>query len=171
MISFSYPARFRQVINYLRFHLNRAAKQGCWATSPSIEPVDNKEAFVEADRRQHLRYRVREGEFEVFSCDSKMTGTLKNISQGGLAFQYGPIRSQKAESETIDIMAKSPDPFYLPGVACRTVYDISALVESRTFTGAVIRLCGVQFVRLNIEQRQKLALFIKKYGLEPEDTG
>jgi len=125
-----------------------------------------------AETRQYIRYGVRDSAFEVFSGDSKITGTLKNISPGGLAFQYAPIRSQKAEFDTIDIMAKRPDPFYLPGVDCRTVYDIGALNENRTFTGAATRLAGVQFVRLNREQEQKLALFIKKYGLDLlEDPG
>jgi hypothetical protein len=127
---------------------------------------------LEAERRQHPRYPIREGAFEVFSRDSKMIGKLNNISQGGLSFRYTPVGGQKADSETIDIMAKSPDLLYLPSVACRTMYDISTLAEDQTFTGAAIRLCGVKFVRLNKGQRQKLALFIKKYGLEPlEDFG
>ena len=138
----------------------------------NIEPVNNKEESVEAERRQHPRYRVREGKFEVFSRDSKIIGKLHNISQGGLVFQYTPAGGKKAESETVDIMAKSPDLFYLPSVACRAMYDISALAEDQSFTGAATRLCGVQFVRLNREQKQKQALFIKKHGLEPsEDSG
>jgi hypothetical protein len=125
-----------------------------------------------AERRQHPRYPVREGEFEVFSHDSKIMGKLNNISQGGLAFQYSPVEGRNAESETIDIMAKSPDPFFLPSVACRTMYDISVLAEDRTFTGAAARLCGVKFVGLQNDQTQKLAHFIKKYGFEPlEDPG
>ena len=125
-----------------------------------------------AERRQHPRYPVRDGEFQVISHDSKIMGKLNNISQGGLAFQYSPVGGQKAESETIDIMAKSPDLLYLPSVACRTMYDISALAEDQTFTGAATRLCGVKFFRLNKEHKQKLAHFIKKYGLEPfEDIG
>jgi hypothetical protein len=127
---------------------------------------------LEAERRQHPRYPIREGAFEVFSRDSKMIGKLNNISQGGLAFQYTPVEGQKAESEIIDIMAKSPNLLYLPSVACRTMYDISALAEDQTFTGAATRLCGVKFFRLNKEHEQKLALFIEKYGLEPsEDFG
>ena len=124
---------------------------------------------MEAERRQHSRYRVRKGKFEVFSRDSKIIGKLNNISQGGLACHYTPAGGEKAESETIDIMAKSPDPFYLPSVACRAMYDISALAEDQSFTGAATRLCGVKFVRLNQDQKQKLVLFIKKYGLEPSD--
>ena len=84
-----------------------------------------------------------------------------------MAFRYIPVEGRKAESETIDIMAKTPDLLYLPSVACRTMYDISTLAEDQNFTGAAIRLCGVKFVRLNKEQ--KLALFIKKYGLEPSE--
>jgi hypothetical protein len=127
---------------------------------------------VEAERRQHLRYRVREGKFEVFSRDSKIIGKLHNISEGGLVFQYTPAGVEKAESETIDIMAKSPDLFYLPAVACRAMYDITALAEDQSFTGAATRLCGVKFVSLNKEHKQKLAHFIKKYGLDPsEDYG
>ena len=125
-----------------------------------------------AERRQNPRYHVRDGEFEVFSHDSKIMGKLNNISQGGLAFHYSPVEGRRAESETIDIMAKSPDPFFLPSVACRTMYDISTLAEDRTFTGATARLCGVKFVGLQDEQTKKLAHFIKKYGLEPsEDPG
>ena len=125
-----------------------------------------------AERRQHPRYRVNEGDFEVFSRDANITGKLNNISLGGLAFQYSPVEGRKGESATIDIMAKSPDPFFLPSVACKTRYDISVLAEAQTFTGAAVRLTGVQFFQLDEEQAQKLKLFIKKYGQEPfEDPG
>ena len=125
-----------------------------------------------AERRQHPRYRVNEGDFEVFSRDPNIAGKLNNISQGGLAFQYSPVEGRRAESETIDIMAKNSDPFFLPSIDCQTMYDISTLAEDRTFTGAAVRLSGVQFIRLDKDQARKLALFIKKYGLEPvEDPG
>ena len=122
-----------------------------------------------AERRQHPRYPVREGDFEVFSRDSKITGKLNNISQGGLAFQYSPVEGRRAESATIDILAKNSVPFFLPSVACRTMYDVSVLAEDRTFTGAAIRLTGVQFFKLDEDQARKLKLFIKKYGREPSE--
>ena len=139
------------------------------AIRPDIEPVDPREESLKAERRRHPRYRVREGDFEVFSRDSNIMGRLDNISRGGLAFQYSPVDEQHAESATIDIMAKSPDPFFLPSFACRTTYDIRVLAEDRTFTGAEIRLSGVQFFELNKEQAEKLTLFIKKCGLEPSE--
>jgi c-di-GMP-binding flagellar brake protein YcgR len=121
------------------------------------------------ERRQHPRYRVREGEFEVISRDSKINGQLHNIGEGGLAVYYTPVGRQKAEFESIDIMAKSPDLFYLPDLACQTIYDVGALTEKRTFTGAATRLCGLKFIRLKNDQQQKLIIFIKKYGLEPPE--
>jgi hypothetical protein len=131
--------------------------------------IDRKEEFWMAERRQHPRYRIPEGDFEVFSRDSNIMGKLDNISQGGLGFHYSPVEGRSAESPTIDIMAKSPDPFFLPSVACKTRYDISVLAEDQTFTGAAIRMTGVQFFQLDEEQMQKLALFIKKYGQEPSE--
>ena len=122
-----------------------------------------------AERRQHPRYRIPEGDFEVFSRDANITGKLNNISLGGLAFQYSPVEGRKGESATIDIMAKNSDPFFLPSVSCRTIYDVSILTEDRTFTGAAIRLTGVQFFQLDEAQVQKLALFIEKYGREPSE--
>ena len=124
---------------------------------------------MKAERRQHPRYRVREGDFEVFSRDSSIMGRLDNISQGGLAFHYSPVDEHHAESATIDIMGKSSDPFFLPSVACQTRYDISVLAEDRTFTGAELRLAGVQFFKLDENQAQKLELFIQKYGREPAE--
>jgi hypothetical protein len=100
-----------------------------WATRSDFKPVENEEAVVEADRRQHPRYPIREGEFEIFSRDSKFVGKLNNISRNGLAFHYLPVAGQRAEPDTIDIIAKGPDRFYLPAIACRTIYDISVLAE------------------------------------------
>jgi hypothetical protein len=68
---------------------------------------------------------------------------------------------EKMESDTIDIMATGPARFYLSGLVCRRIYDISALDEDQTFTGAETRLCGMEFVR--IETEQKLEFFLKNY--------
>jgi hypothetical protein len=124
---------------------------------------------VKAERRQHPRYPIREGEFEIFSRDSEIIGTLYNISRGGLAFQYSPVAGQRAESEAIDIMVKGSERFYLPAVACRTIYDISVLAEARTFTGAATRLCGVKFAGLTRDREQALMLFIENCGLVPSE--
>jgi hypothetical protein len=61
----------------------------------------------------------------------------------------------------IDIMAPDPDGFCLSGLVCRKIYDISALDEGRTFTGAETRLCGLEFVI--IENDLQLTSFLRNY--------
>jgi hypothetical protein len=45
------------------------------------------------------------------------------------------------------------------------IYDISALDEAQTLTGAETRLCGHEFVR--IENEQKLSFFLRDYLNRP----
>ena len=120
---------------------------------------------METEKRQHPRYSVRKDGIEIFSRENKLIGKLKNISKSGLAFCYTPVGDEKAESDTIDVMATGPARFYLSGLDCRKVYDISTLAEDQNFTGAETRLCGMEFVR--IEAEQKLAFFLRNYLSQP----
>ena len=58
-------------------------------------------------------------------------------------------------------MATGPARFYLSGVVCRRIYDISALDEDQTFSGTETRLCGLEII--NLSNHQKLAFFLKNY--------
>jgi len=121
---------------------------------------------VKAEQRQHPRYRIRDMEFHVFSHGIQISGTLANISKGGLAFQFEPGPGKMTECRAIDILGPGPDRFYLSGIACRRIYDIGVLAEGRTFTGAECRLRGVQFTDLTDAQIQKLTDLIDHYGVE-----
>jgi hypothetical protein len=55
---------------------------------------------------------------------------------------------------------------YLPGIACRSIYNISVLAEDQSFKGAENRLCGLQFIDLTEEQTQKLTDLIDRYGVK-----
>jgi hypothetical protein len=123
--------------------------------------LKTKEDSLEAEKRQHRRLSVRDDGFEIFSRETKITGKLENISKSGLAFCYTPVGDDKAESDTIDIMATGPARFYLSGLDCRKVYDISMLDEDQTFTGAETRLCGLEFI--SIENNHQLAFFLRNY--------
>lgn len=121
---------------------------------------------MKADQRQHPRYRIRDTEFHVFGHGTQITGKLVNVSQGGVAFEFTPEPGKKAACLAIDIMGPEPDRFYISGIACRTIYDIGALAEDQTFTGAETRLRGVQFIDLSDEQTQKLTALIDRYGVK-----
>jgi len=116
---------------------------------------------LEAERRQHRRHSVRDDRIEIFSRKTKIIGKLENISRTGLAFHYAPVRGEKAEFDTIDMMATGPARFYLSGLDCRRIYDISALDEDQTFTGVETRLCGLEFI--SIENNHQLGFFLRNY--------
>jgi hypothetical protein len=122
---------------------------------------------LEAEKRKRPRHSVRDEGIEIFNRETKITGKLENISKKGLAFRYTPLRGEKAESSTIDIMATGPAQFYLSGLVCRKIYDISALDEDQTFTGADTRLCGLEFVI--IEDDLQLTCFLRDYLNMPAD--
>ena len=119
------------------------------------------EVSLKAERRQHRRHSVRYDGFEIFSRETNIIGKLENISKSGLAFHYTPLRGEKAESDTIDIMAAGPARFYLSGLVCQKIYDISVLDEDQTFTGAETRLCGLEFI--STENDQQLTSFLRNY--------
>jgi hypothetical protein len=120
-----------------------------------------EESSLETEKRQHPRYSVRNVGVEIFSRENKLIGKLENISKSGLAFCYTPVGDEKAESDTIDVIATGPARFYLSGLDCRKVYDISTLAEDQNFTGDETRLCGMEFIRL--ESNHRLAFFLRNY--------
>ena len=116
---------------------------------------------MEAERRQHRRCDVRDERIEIFNRKTKIIGKLENISRTGLAFHYVPVRGEKTETDTIDMMATGPARFYLAELFCRKIYDISALDEDITFTGAETRLCGLEFI--SPENNHQLTWFLRNY--------
>ena len=122
--------------------------------------------FVQAEQRQHLRYRIRDAVFHVFSQGSRLTGRLVNIGKDGLTFQFATGQGEMGECRAIDILGPGPDRFYVAGIACRKIYEICALTEDQTFTGTETRLCGLQFIDLTDEQTQKLTALIDRYGVK-----
>ena len=122
---------------------------------------ENNGGALEADRRQHRRHSVRGNGFEIFSRKNQIFGKLENISETGLAFHYTPVKGEKAKSDTIDIMATGSARFYLSGVVCRRIYDISALDDDQTFSGTETRLCGLEFI--SFDNPHLLAFFLNNY--------
>jgi hypothetical protein len=113
---------------------------------------------------------VQENGLEVSRRQLGVVGTLKNISRGGLAYQYTPANGEDIEAEIVDILGRGPDPFYLSGLACRTIYDISQLAEGKTFTGAKIRVRGLEYIVLTEKQKQKLDLLLYNYVIGPSNN-
>ena len=117
---------------------------------------------MSANRRASIRCEVHFEEIQAAIHPSRKAFPIKDISRGGLAIEYSRTTDEPFESEAIDIIAIDYDRFYLPKIACKTVYDISTLMEGRSFTGDAMRIRGFKFVELTKEQEDKLDILLKR---------
>ncbi len=122
------------------------------------------------ERSEFARYMTQKNEVQVFSHDQKIDGTLKDISKGGLAFQYTPIAGEKMDTNYINILIKGPYRFYLFDINCRIIYDRSTLEEGQSIKGTERRQRGIKFVELKENQQNKLEFILKNYTIQSFDN-
>jgi len=89
-------------------------------------------------------------------------GKIKDISRGGLAFEYLYNKGCKEDPSGIDIFL-SGNRFYLPKLPCKVAYDFH-LGEDLIYISAFHdRRCGVQFGEFTEKQERKLKLFLNNH--------
>ena len=113
------------------------------------------------ERRRFKRYAVKEDKIEIFNRKLDLKGVLKDISEGGLSYQYTPVNGADDLKEEIDVISKVPGEVYLQRLKCKKIYDILELAGDRTFTGTQVRLKGVEFEMLSENQMRGLASLLK----------
>jgi hypothetical protein len=90
-------------------------------------------------------------------------GKVKDISRGGLVFEYIPRERQNAGSPEIDIFL-SGERFYLPRIPSKIIYNIKIVKEYQgVTTGIEKRRCGLEFGELSEEQAAKLDFFLENH--------
>ena len=118
---------------------------------------------MQVERRRFKRFVVNENGFEVFSRQLGIQGTLKDISQGGLSYQYMPFNGEQTLSEVIDVLSTGPERLYIQGLFCKRIYDLVVLSEDRGFRGTKTRLRGLEFDGLSEKQKKKVLGVIGTY--------
>ena len=121
--------------------------------------MKNKREFIE--RRKHKRFKVKGGAFAVSTTDCKNLGQIKDISKGGLAFQFIENGEPAKGSIEIEIFSTAGD-FYLKKLPVKTVLDseIDNTVSSHSMP---MRQWRMQFGKLNYFQELLLDFFLQKY--------
>ncbi len=114
-----------------------------------------------AERRYFSRCNIEGGDFYVFSHEDGIIGKLRNIGPKGAAYQYTPFSGQAAKDTRIDKTAADPNRYHIHDIACRKVYDIIELTADEKFSGSEMRLCGVRFVDLSEDQKDKLYFLLE----------
>jgi hypothetical protein len=121
--------------------------------------MKNKEGLIE--RRKHKRFKVREGAFAVLRSDYNKLGQIKDISEGGLAFQFLEDGKQTKDSLEVEIFSTLDD-FYMKKLPVRTVLDFE-LDNPVVSNSTPMRQLSMKFGKLNHPQKLLLGFFIQKY--------
>lgn len=108
------------------------------------------------ERRQSNRCHLRAEGYRVMVDKTRATGSIRDISLGGLAFVYNPIEDHTFADRAIETLIIDYSGFQLWDISCDKIYDIRALSEGQTFSGATARRCGVRFVNLSILNKFKI---------------
>jgi hypothetical protein len=111
---------------------------------------------MNVERRNFDRHPVSKNLFFVFNHDSTEMAEIKDIGEGGLKFEYLPVAEQKTEWKLIDIFSKTSQHVYIFAIPCNLIYDIITLEEDHSFMGSPARIAGLQFSRLDKNQKKKI---------------
>jgi len=118
---------------------------------------------MSSEQRKHDRFIAKENAFAALGRKYTRVGKIKDISMGGLAFEYIGGDGFKEHVSEIDIFLVGTE-FHLHRVPCKMIYSIDAYVPEinnklvKIFT---TKRCGVQFERLNKDFETLLKFFIK----------
>ena len=115
---------------------------------------------MNVERRKFDRHPVSNNLYFVFNHDSTEMAEIKDMSRGGLKFEYLPAEQQKTQWELIDIFSKTSQHFYILDIPCKLIYDIVTLAENYTFSGSPARIVGLEFDRLEKNQKKKIGALL-----------
>ena len=119
------------------------------------------------DRRRHARYKVKKDAFAVIRTSDNKLGRIRDVSKGGLSFEY-IMKGDPAEGPTeLDIFTTDND-FYLKLLPVQVVLD-STLEPEHAFSSLEMRRLGVRFGDMTPTQMSKLDFFLQ--NLTSEGSG
>ncbi len=117
------------------------------------------------ERREFIRYQIKPHTIFLYSNYSPVNGWVKDISNGGIAFEYIPIDGCEPKPEIRLILTGDTFPFYLPDIPCKTIYDIKVNKNGRPFKGTGTQRCGVQYEKLDPEIQEKLSDLLRNEAI------
>lgn len=125
---------------------------------------------MESEHRKHTRLLPHKNAFAALGPDFDKIGKIKDISRGGLAFEYFSKKDSNEETFQVNIVI-SDHGFYMPDAPCRIVYDVSAHMpnNSGVHFDIMSKRCGIRFGELTEKQTAQLESFLENYttGLAP----
>jgi hypothetical protein len=112
------------------------------------------------ERRKHKRFKVKEGFLAVSSPDHSRLGQIKDVSKGGLAFQYYANISSTEEPLEVEIFSRVG--VFSLELPVKKVVDVK-LDTKELYASILLRQLSFQFGKLNYSQETLLDHFIQRY--------
>ena len=112
------------------------------------------------ERRKDKRFRVQNGAFVLLRPSDTGVGQIRDISMGGLRFDYVTDKESSIEGTELDIFVTNSS-FRSYKIPCQTVWH-RTIYES-SLTSVSKKECGVQFGDLTDRQVSWLEHFIQKH--------
>ena len=113
------------------------------------------------ERRKQKRFNVKRGVLAALVPSFDKLGQIKNISKGGLAFQYMGNAETAKDSCELEILS-IVDSFYLRELSVKIVLDCE--VDTQVpFSSLQTRQVSIQFEELKDHQKDLLSHFLEKY--------
>jgi len=113
------------------------------------------------DRRKHTRYKVNKDAFAVIRTSDNKLGKIRDVSKGGLSFEY-IMKGDPAEGfSELDIFTTEND-FYLKLLPVQVIMD-SSMEPEHAFSSLEMRRLGVRFGEMTPNQLSKLDYFLQHH--------
>ena len=127
---------------------------------------------MRSERRKYIRFLAQDKLYAALGTYFYRVGKIKDISIGGLAFEYIENTEGCEQDSSMVTIFHSKDGFYLPELACMFIYDHPACVlnvEPDFKLRYRVKRCALQFTAISAHQEEELEYFLNHYtcGLTP----
>ncbi len=113
------------------------------------------------ERRKFQRYKVAYGAYAVAGPEAAKLGQIKDISLGGLAFNYLADEARSNHCNELDIIIRQ-DATRIEHLPVKTISDFE-LAQKNVFSTVKLRQLGVQFGELTPDQTTQLEHLLKTH--------
>ena len=123
---------------------------------------------MRAEKRKTKRFVMQGGAFAGLGRDQLTIGVLKDISMGGLSFEYLYDEKSGPDADYVDIWMTKGD-FFLRDIPCSKVYEITPATDydDNQFSSTIMNRCGLKLGPLSADHSTKLSSFINTYAPQP----
>ena len=118
------------------------------------------------EKRRYVRYNTKPLVYAALGSHYSRVGKVKDISIGGLAFEYVAGNDLPNDLTRIDVFAAG-NGIYIPAIACRKIYEFvidNGLEQYEPTNDIAMMRCGVEFINPGRVQLTQLKELIDTYG-------